>query len=1029
MDPGPATVVDLLAAATAAHPDATAVVAVDGSLTYAELDRQAGEVAGSLVARGVGPGVPVGVGLDRCTGLAVALVGVLRAGGACLPLDPAYPPSRLREMVDAAGPATAVVTRAGLAERFGSEVPVLLVDERRGGPPAPLIPAGPEDVAYVIFTSGSTGVPNGVLLTHRGLVSHHLAVVDLYGLGPGDRVLQFCSLGFDASIEEMFPSWAAGATVVHRPDDVPLLGPEWLRWLRDQRITVLNLPTAYWHAWVRDLDRSGERVPDDVRLVVVGGEPALGPVFRTWRRLAGDRVRWVNAYGPTEATCMSTFYEPAADPAPDPGEGWDPPIGRPLPGTTLRVVDEALHPVAAGTTGELLIGGPGLARGYLGDPELTGRRFVDGPPRMYRTGDLVRELPGGDLAYVGRADGQVKIHGFRVECGEVEAALARHPAVAACAVVARDDPPGERRLAAFVVARTPVGERELRLFLADRLPAHMVPAVFGFVDALPLTEHGKVDRAALPTPVPVSRPGPAPSGGQERMGGIWAAVLGVPATSIGPDDDFFDLGGHSLLATQVMARVREEFGTQTPLRVLFECPTVAGFTAAVEAEAGGGGPPAPLVPLPRPPGSRFPLSLAQEQMWRLERGAEPPGLFNFTVLHRFDAPVDLAALRGALSAVVHRHEILRTGIGVDEAGRPYQFVVDPAEVDLAVVEVTGAADLDAGIAAHEAVPFDLARPPLVRVALFRAGGRDTLAVTFDHVIADGTGASIFLRELLAAYAGAPPSPPTVQFADFAVWQRGSVGEDVLRGQLDWWAGYLAGAPLGPAIPFDHVPAAPTRRIRSTPLDVPAAARARLEELARASGATVFAVVVAGVCALLGRAGDTADVVLSTTVSGRTRPELEGLIGTFSGISRIRTHLSGDPTFEDVVAQARDVLLGIFDHQDVPFMRVRPAVYPDFPAGGAAVAAALPVDLQYFHTGGHPPQEFFFRGQLHPLVFTLLDDGEALRGDVSYKVDFYDQGMVDRLVADFGRLVDAVAERPALRLSELPVSGPARPAPR
>ena len=1017
MDPARATVVDLLAAATAAHPEATAVVAGDGSLTYAELDRRAGAVAGRLVALGVGPDVPVGVGLDRCTGLAVALVGALRAGGACLPLDPAYPPSRLGELLDAAAPA-AVVTRAGLADRFRADVPVLLVDEAADDPPAPpAAAAGPGDVAYVIFTSGSTGVPKGVLLTHGGLVSHHRAVVDLYGLGPGDRVLQFCSLGFDASIEEMFPSWAAGATVVHRPEDVPLLGPDWLRWLRDRRITVLNLPTAYWHAWVRDLDASGARVPDDVRLVVVGGESALGPAYRTWRRVAGDgaRVRWVNAYGPTETTCMSTFYEPPADWA-DQGDGWDPPIGRPLPGTILRVVDEALRPVAAGVTGELLIGGPGLARGYLGDPELTARRFVDGPPRMYRTGDLVRELPGGDLAYVGRADGQVKVQGFRVESGEVEAALARHPAVAACAVVAREDPPEDRRLFAFVVSRAPLDQQELRRFLADRLPAHMVPAAFGFVDDLPLTEHGKVDRNALPSPVRGGEAGAARSPAEERMAGIWAAVLGVAESAIGPDDDFFELGGHSLLATQVVARIRDEYGTETPLRVMFESPTLAGLAAAVAAEAGADRQGAALVAVPRAPGARYPLSRAQEQMWVLERRAEPPGLYNFTVLHRFDAPVDRAALRRALAAVVARHEILRTGIGVDEAGAPYQFVVDEAEVDLTVV---GGAD-EAAIAAHEAVPFDLARPPLVRAALVG----NTLAVTFDHVIADGTGAGLFVRELLAAYAGAPlPPPPTVQFADFAVWQRASVGKDVLRAQLDWWAGYLAGAPLGPAVPFDHLPDAPARSVRSSPLEVGAATRSRLEELARGSTTTVFAVVVAAVAALLGRAGDTADVVLSTTVSGRTRAELEGLIGTFSGMSRIRTDLSGDPPFVELVARARDALLGIFEHQDVPFMQVRHALYPDFPTG-PAVAAALPVDLQYFHTGGHPPQEFFFRGQLHPLAFTLLDDGHALRGDVSYKVDFYEPATVDRLVADLGRLVEAVAERPGLRLSELPVSGPA-----
>ncbi|HTJ76662.1 MAG TPA: amino acid adenylation domain-containing protein, partial [Acidimicrobiales bacterium] len=941
VDRGARTVVELIAAAVAAHPGATAVVAAGGSLTYAELDGRADHVAGRLHALGVGGDALVGVCLDRSLALPVALLGVLKAGGACVPLDPAYPPARLAAMVADAGLA-AVVTGAGLpTDRLPAGVPPVLVDDAGTvGNPPPSIHIDPEDLAYVIYTSGSTGMPKGVLLTHRGLVSHHVAVADLYGLAPGDRVLQFCSLGFDASIEEMFPTWAAGATVVFRPDDVPLLGREWADWLRDQGITVLNLPTAYWHAWVRDLDRLGRRVPEGVRLVVVGGEKALGPAYRAWRRLSGGRSRWVNAYGPTETTCMSTFWEPAPAPAADPDDDGDrdPPIGRPLPGTTVLVVDEALQPVAAGVTGELLIGGPGLARGYLHDPELTARRFVEPPAtpvRMYRTGDLVRLGADGLLDYVGRADDQVKIQGFRVECGEVEAVLARHGAVAACAVVAQEDPPRERRLVAYVVPNEAVDSAALRRFLAERVPPHMVPAVFTFVDDLPLTDHGKLDRSGLGlSPVAPAAPPVSRSAAEDRMAAIWSRVLGVPAASLDVDDDFFEVGGHSLLATQVIAHVREEFGTQTPLRAVFESPTLGALAAAVAAEAGDGPGGAPgLSARRRAPGEPFPLALGQEQMWALESAARPPGLYNFTALHRFEAPVDAAALRQALAAMVDRHEILRTGFGTD-GGRPYQFTVDPAEIPLTLVDRPAGADLSTAIGTHEAAPFDLAQPPLVRVALFRVGAHEaTLAVTFDHLIADGTGAAIFMRELLAAYeaivaGGAPAwSPLALQFGDFACWQRASVGEDVLPDQLAWWAGVLDGMPLGPALPFDHLPGSPTRRIASRAVTVPAATRARLEDVARATGSTVFVVAVAAVSALLGRAGGTTDVVLSTTVSGRKRAELEDMIGTFSGMSRIRTDISGDPTFAALVARARDRVLGIFDHQDVPFLRVRRALFP------------------------------------------------------------------------------------------------------
>ncbi len=974
------TVADLLERAAARHPDATAVVAGGRSLTYAELDARANGLAHRLQASGVGPEVLVGVRISRSVELAVALHAVLKAGGGCVPLDPSYPAERLAFMVDDAG-VSSVLTAVSVAEVGPS-------------PAAPPRAVGPENVGYVIYTSGSTGEPKGVALTHRGLVNHHLATAELYGLGPGDRALQFCSLGFDASIEELFPTWVAGATVVFRPDDIPLLGRGWLDWLGEHGITVLNLPTAYWHAWAGDLDALDEPVPASIRLVVVGGEQPRGPVLRDWWRRTGGRSRWINAYGPTETTCMSTFYE-ATDAAGDD----DPPLGRPLPNTTLAVVD-----------GELLIGGAGVARGYLHRPELTAQRFVEGPggQRMYRTGDLVRELDSGDLAYVGRIDDQVKIRGFRVEPGEVEAAVARHPSVSAAAVVARPD-----QLVAYVVGN--VVAAELRQFLAQSLPAHLIPAAFVTLDALPLTANGKVDRDALPDPSRAAAPAVvARSPGEARMAAIWATVLGLDPTAIGADDDFFDLGGHSLLATQVVAQVRETFATETPLRAIFEAPTVAGLTAVVEAESAGAPAGPPLAAGARAPGARVPLSLAQEQMYALEAAADPPGLYNITALHRFDGPVDAGALRKALAHLTERHEILRTGFAL-EGGRQYQFAVavDDAPVDLTVAAVP-ADEVQRLIAAQDAEPFDLGKPPLFRVGLFGA----RLAVTLDHLVADGTGAAIFMNELLAAYEGRSLPPLPVQFADFAIWQRSHVTDAVIRRQLDWWLGTLAGMPMGPAVPFDHLPETPTRRISSREVAVPAETRVRLDVLARATGSTLFTVAAAAVGALLGRHGALTDVVMSTTLSGRNRAELEDVVGMFSGIGRLRTDLSGDPPFAELVVRERDRVLGMFENQDVPFMRVRRALLPNFPAGGIELAAALPVEFQYFHT--EDDQELFFRGQLHPLSVTLLDDGARLTGGWRYKRDFYEPSTVDRLARDLEQLFEAVAADPSRRLSELPL---------
>ena len=1034
-------------------PHAQAVVFEGASLTYAELDTRANRLAHHLRSLGVGPEVLVGVCLGRSLDLAVGLLAVQKAGGGCVPLDPSYPPERLRFMVEDAALAT-IVTSDSLAARLppGASRLVRLdtgADAWADRPPTP--PArrgGPDDVGYVIYTSGSTGRSKGVLLTHRGLVNHHRAALDLYDLAPGDRVLQFCSIGFDASIEEIFPTWAAGATLVFRSDAVPILGRGWLSWLASQGITVLNLPTGYWHEWVRDLDGLGEVVPEDVRLVIVGGEKAQAAACRTWLRVGGDGRRWVNAYGPTEATCMTTVYDAPNGP---PDDGRDPPIGRPLPNTTVHVVDEAGEEAADGVVGELLVGGAGLARGYLNHTELTARRFVDaagpdgGPVRLYRTGDLVRRLAGGDLDYVGRIDDQVKIQGYRVECGEVEAALARHPSVAGAVVVARPGPSGDRRLVASVVTggSGAVSATDLRHFLADRLPAHMVPSAFVTLDAFPLTANGKVDRDRLSVPAREEpddrRPQVAPrTATEERMVRIWAEVLGLDPGRLSVEDDFFELGGHSLLATQVIARVREELGTETPLRAIFEAPTVAGLSAEVAVERASAHRALPLTPRPRPPGTRFPLTLAQEQMWELEQAADPPGLYNVTATHRLARPVDEAALREALDHLVRRHETLRTSFVVG-AGGPAQVVAEDAAVDLTISDLTGLpGDLRATEArcrtAHQDVtPFDVACAPLFRVQLIHLDdAASEVVVTFDHLVCDGTSIEVFMRELASVYHDfssfrSPDLPPLpVQFADYALWQRRWLTEEVLQAQLAWWAEALEGMPLGPAVPFDREPpASPTRRISSRPLTVAPGTYRAVERLARASSSSVFTVCTAAVLAVLSREGGTTDVVLSTTLSGRQRAELEGLLSMFAGVGRIRTDLSGDPPFTEIVHRARTSILGMFEHQDIPFMRVRRAVLPDFPTEGAAVAAALPVELGYFRApSDEPAARLFFRGQLHPLSVTLHDDGTQITGELSYKLDFYEERTVDRLANGLEKVLEAVGSNPELRLAELPV--PIRP---
>ncbi|HEV2810692.1 MAG TPA: amino acid adenylation domain-containing protein [Acidimicrobiales bacterium] len=1063
--PDDATIPRLVEAQVDRGPAAVAVIDGEAHVHYDELDVRANRLAHHLRSLGVGPEVPVGICLPRSIDLAVGLLAILKAGGACLPLDPSYPRPRLAFMLDDAA-APVVLT----SEEVGGRLPphdarVVRVDadapaiaRKPDNRPAPA--AGADNLAYLLYTSGSTGTPKGVMLAHRALVNHHRAAMTRYRLGPGDRVLQFCSISFDVSVEEIFPTWSSGATVVLRPDDAPILGRSWTEWLRRQRLSVVNLPTAYWHEWVRDLHGRGDRLPPDLRLVVVGGDKALGSVYRTWLEVGGAGVRWINAYGPTEASVMATVYEAA------PGQAisGDPPIGRALPGVSVHLLDDRGRPVPAGETGEIHIGGIGLARGYLRRPELTAAAFIPDPfsaeagARLYGTGDLARLTPKGDFEFVGRIDDQVKVRGFRIECGEVEAALAAHPAVGEAVVLAKEDDGGDKRLVAYTVASgtDATSPAELRRFLADRLPGYMVPANFVALEAFPLTPNGKLDRDALPPP---SRSRPdlgasweAPRGAtEETVAAIWSQVLGVGG--LGADDDFFELGGHSLLATQAVARLREAFAIELPLRAIFEAPTVSGLAAVVDEWAGApdpaidGGPVVPLVPLRRSPGGRIPLSLPQEQMWRLEAQASPRGLYNVTAQHRFAGPVDERALGRALDHLADRHEILRTSFS-SESGRPWQSIQAEVHVELAVTDLGDIPlpdrdqELARRVGEEDARPFDLEAAPLFRAHLFLLGDGAEVAVTFDHLVSDGTSAYIFLSELADAYSGfaerREPNlrPLPVQYADFAVWQRRQLTDARLDAELSYWKRTLAGMPLGPAVPFDRVPTTLTRRIVCRPFTLDPETYRRLHHQVRRSRASMFVACVAALQAVAGRMGDTTDVVLSTTLSGRSRPELEGLIGFFAGVGRIRTDLAGDPTLEEVLARARDRVLGLFEHQNVPFLRVRDALLPDFPTQVTAVElmAVLPVEIQYFHAAHDEwapgvavverpgpdkgPGRLYFRGQLPPLSLTFLDDGARLWAECNYKTDFYDEATIEALTGGVERALAALADTPDLRFSQL-----------
>ncbi len=794
---------DRVAAQAACTPDAVAVACGNDELTYADLDARANRLARLLGQAGVGPESVVAVVMERSVDLLVALLAVLKAGGAYLPVDVTYPAERVEYLFADARPTVVCTTAAFAGTLPDAGAPTVVVDEPHTRDhlatlptTAPTVhPRAPQLPAYVIYTSGSTGRPKGVVVSHTGL--HNMVTgLSRFGAGPGARVLQFASVGFDNFGLEWTLALTTGATLVIVPAE-QRLGGELARFCTRQRITHASLPPVVL-ASLPDGSVSADVV------IEVGGEACPPELVARW----ADGRTLFNTYGPTETTVDATAWRCV------PGTA-ESPIGRPLAGTRAYVLDEFLTPVAPGVVGELYVAGPGLARGYLGRAAMTGERFVACPfgsgERMYRTGDLARWTADGELVFAGRADEQVKIRGFRIEPGEVQSVIAAHPAVAQSVVVVREDVPGDRCLVAYVVAAA--GNAELpgvvREFAAGRLPDYLVPSAVVVLDALPLTSNGKLDRAALP--VPEYTTGSSGRGSstprEEILCGVFAQVLNLP--SVGVDDSFFDLGGHSLLATQLVNRIRTVLGVEVPLRAVFATPTVTGLAATLSTDPARSA----LVACRRP--ERVPLSFAQQRLWFLAQLDGPSATYNMPALTRISGSLDVAALRAALWDVLGRHEVLRTVFPVCE-GEPCQRVVPLAEVewDLEVADVVER-DLADVVRVAAGYVFDLAGEIPVRAWLLRLSPVDhVLVVVVHHIAGDGWSMGPLGRDVSVAYAarvaGCVPgwSPLPVQYADYALWQRELLGDaddpdSVLCGQVGYWRRALAGAPVELALPLDH----------------------------------------------------------------------------------------------------------------------------------------------------------------------------------------------------------------------------------
>ncbi len=1022
---------ELFARQVAEQPQAVAVVAATGQLTYQELDAKSNQLARHLQTLGVNNTSLVAVCLQRSPDLIVSLLAILKTGAAYLPLNPSDPIERLSLMVNdsqaavlltqQALPAAAILTTSLCLDRDWEQIATQSTAAVTSN-------WQPEQLAYVIYTSGSTGTPKGVMVSHQGLINLLTWHQQAWGLTAADRTTQLAGLGFDATVWEIWPTLTAGATLYLLPTN-DYLEPVALRdWLIAQAITVCFVPT-----------------PLVVELLALPWDKTTA---LRWMLVGGDRLvqyppadlpfQLANNYGPTENTVVTTagVVSPMAALRP-------PSIGRPIANTQIYILNDQQQPVPIGVAGELYIGGKSLALGYLYQPELTAKQFIPHPwlagERLYRSGDRVRYLANGEVEYLGRLDQQVKIRGLRIELGEITSRLQQHPAIAQAIVIDRHDQADRPQLVAYFVPQPEQPSPsliELRDFLSSSLPYYMLPTAWVSLTALPLTSNGKVHRSALPRPErdqTICTDLVLPSTPLEiSLAKIWSAVLGVE--QVGIYDNFFELGGHSLLATQLVTRVRTVLQTELTLSQLFTQPTIAGLVAnwsiaTIKMPSLSEG------TSPRP--AHLPLSFGQQRLWFLQQLEPQSTAYHIVGAIKIQGDCHIETLTAALTSILARHEVLRTTYHLIDH-QPVQVVQPPCPWPLTVLDRQDQHPLDPALMVAELLaqqqPFDLTQAPLVRSTLLLLGGQvQVLLFELHHIVADGWSMGVLIEELAAMYPAISqkqsiPLPDlTWQYADFALWQRNWLQGDVLEQQLSYWQQQLALAPHTLALPTDRPrPAIHTTNGATIAFDLDREICQVLQNWSQQAESTLFMTLFTAFNVLLHRYSGQDDILVGAPIANRQQQELENLIGFFANTLVLRTDLTGNPSFQDLVSRVKATTLAAYSHQDLPLEMLVEALKPE------RDLSSTPLFQVMFVLHNAPETELQLPGMtISPVALTsqtakfdltlsIEVTAEGWEGSMEYNTDLFDASTIHRWIGHFQTLLAAIAANPQQQIGNLPL---------